>query len=180
MSSEQPIEKPLQMYSKSGLHGPFGKVVNYLQNILDLILLLSSFYWGIQWLYCWKYFQTYIACYMLLGDMIFKFTFTFKLLIEVVAFIYICSFQHVEFIVKIQQIRCSFKFLPSIYLQPWWEPIVWLWGGLLHSSLTPIPSASSSSPTSSRGGTNYLTLLSFKKVLFWSSDSFSSVISIFW
>ena len=33
-------------HSKRGSHGPFGKVVNYLQNILDLILLLSSFYWG--------------------------------------------------------------------------------------------------------------------------------------
>ena len=50
---------------------------------------------------------------MLLGDMILQFTFIFKLLIKVVTLIYIFSFQHVEFLVMIQQSRCTFKFLAT-------------------------------------------------------------------
>ena len=128
-------------------------------------------YMIIQWFYCWNKFQTYIACYMLLGDMIFQLTFIFKLLIAVVTFIYICFLQHVEFLVMIKHIRCTFKFLATnITFKNWFQQnIIRIIAFFIRNGFN-FPNFF----------INDLTLLSFKKGLLWSSDSFSSMISIFW
>ena len=50
---------------------------------------------------------------MLFGDVIFQFSFIFKLLIAVVPFLNMCSFKHVEFLDMIQKIGYTFKFLAT-------------------------------------------------------------------